>query len=57
MVGVSRSPITRAIGEVCLLLAERRGTVEGGIRLCTLADVVAHPGASKRLGLVAAIEV
>lgn len=39
--GVSRSTITRAIGEVRPLLAERGCTVEDGIRLHTLADVVA----------------
>jgi hypothetical protein len=50
--GVSRSTITRAIGEVCPLLAERGCTVEGGIRLRTLADVVAHLGASGRVGLL-----
>src|SRR4051794_28608553 len=40
--GISRSTITRAVGEVRPLLAERGCTVEGGIRLRTLADVVAH---------------
>jgi hypothetical protein len=49
--GVSRSTITRAIGEVRPLLAERGCTVEGGVRLRTLADVVAHRGASGQLGL------
>src|SRR3954464_3387715 len=39
--GVSRSTITRAVGEVRPLLAERGCTVEGGLRLRTLADVVA----------------
>jgi hypothetical protein len=38
--GVSRSTITPAVGEVRPLLAERGCTVEGGIRLRTLADVV-----------------
>src|SRR3712207_2780434 len=41
----SRSTITRAVGEVRPLLAERGCTVEGGVRLRTLADVVAHLGA------------
>ena len=39
--GVSRSTITRAIGEIRPLLAERGCTVEDGIRLHTLADVIA----------------
>jgi len=55
--GVSRSTITRAVGEVRPLLAERGCTVEGGIRLRSLADVVAHLGASRQLGLLDATEV
>ncbi|WP_245785041.1 helix-turn-helix domain-containing protein [Geodermatophilus amargosae] len=55
--GVSRSTITRAVGEVRPLLAERGCTVEGGIRLHTLAEVVAHLGASGQLGLLDATEV
>jgi hypothetical protein len=55
--GVSRSTITRAVGEVRPLLAERGCTVEGGVRLHTLADVVAHLGASGQLGLLDATEV
>ncbi len=55
--GVSRSTITRAVGEVCPLLAERGCTVAGGVRLRTLADVVAHLGASGQLGLLDATEV
>ncbi|MGR7025554.1 transposase family protein [Geodermatophilus sp. URMC 62] len=55
--GVSRSTITRAVGEVRPLLAERGCTVEDGVRLRTLADVVAHLGASGQLGLLDATEV
>ncbi len=55
--GVSRSTITRAVGEVRPLLAERGCTVDGGIRLHTLADVVAHLGATGQLGLLDATEV
>ncbi|SFO58118.1 Helix-turn-helix of DDE superfamily endonuclease [Geodermatophilus obscurus] len=55
--GVSRSTITRAVGEVRPLLAERGCTVQGGIRLRTLADVIAHLGASGQLGLLDATEV
>ncbi len=54
---VSRSTITRAISEVRPLLAERGCTVEGGLRLRTLADVVAHLGARGRVGLLDATEV
>ena len=49
--GVDRSTITRAISEVRPLLAERGCTVEGGLRLHTLADVITHLGASGQLGL------
>ncbi len=55
--GVSRSTITRAVGEVRPLLAERGCTVDGGIRLHTLADVIAHLGATGQLGLLDATEV
>jgi Helix-turn-helix of DDE superfamily endonuclease len=55
--GVSRSPITRAIGEMRPLLAERGCTVPGGVRLRTLADVIAHLGASGQVGLLDATEV
>jgi hypothetical protein len=53
----SRSTTTRAVGEVRPLLAEHGCTVEGGVRLHTLADVVAHLGASRQLGLLDATEV
>jgi hypothetical protein len=56
--GVSRSTITRAVRDkVRPLLAERGCTVAGEIRLRTLTDVVAHLGASGRLGLLDATEV
>ncbi len=55
--GVSRSTITRAVGEVRPLLAERGCTVEGGLRLRIPVDVVAHLGASGQLGLLDATEV
>jgi hypothetical protein len=45
--GVPRSTITRAVGEVRPLLAERGCTVEDGIRLHTRADVIAHPGCQR----------
>jgi hypothetical protein len=55
--GVSRSTITRAISEVRPLLAERGCTVEGGLRLHTLADVITHLGASRQVDLLDATEV
>ncbi|WP_448620107.1 transposase family protein [Geodermatophilus sp. URMC 65] len=55
--GVSRSTITRAVGEVRPLRAKRGCTVADGLRLRTLADVVAHLGASGRVGLLDVTEV
>ncbi|WP_229866386.1 transposase [Streptomyces spinoverrucosus] len=43
--GVDRSTITRAIGEVRPLLAQRGCTVAQGIRLRTLAEVIEYLGA------------
>ncbi|MGW2410447.1 transposase family protein [Streptomyces sp. NPDC001739] len=43
--GVDRSTITRAIGEVRPLLAQRGCTVARGIRLRTLAEVIEYLGA------------
>lgn len=45
--GVDRSTITRAIGEVRPLLAERGCTIAPGIRLRPLAEVIDHPGADR----------
>ena len=42
--GVDRSTITRAIGEVQPLLAQRGCTVARGIRLRTLAEVIEYLG-------------
>jgi hypothetical protein len=55
--GVHRSTITRAIGEVRPLLAERGCTIEGGIRLRTLADVVAYLDAVPQTALMDATEI
>jgi hypothetical protein len=54
---VDRSTITRAIGEVRPLLAERGCTVSPGVRLRTLAEVVDHLGASGRTGIVDGTEI
>ena len=50
--GVDRSTITRAIGEVRPLLAERGCTVSPGVRLRTLAEVIGHLGADGKTGII-----
>ncbi|WP_415953371.1 helix-turn-helix domain-containing protein [Streptomyces sp. KLOTTS4A1] len=55
--GVDRSTITRAIGEVRPLLAERGCTVAPDIRLRTLAEVVDHLGVSGQTGIVDGTEI
>lgn len=55
--GVHRSTITRAIGEIRPLLAERGCVVDGGIRLRTLADVVAYLDAVPQTALMDATEI
>ncbi|WP_242646673.1 transposase [Streptomyces griseocarneus] len=55
--GVDRSTITRAIGEVRPLLAERGCTIAPGMRLRTLADVVSHLGESGRTAILDATEI
>ncbi|WP_307842235.1 transposase family protein [Streptomyces sp. RK75] len=54
---VDRSTITRAIGEVRPLLAERGCTVGPGLRLRTLAEVVDRLGASGKTGIVDGTEI
>lgn len=53
---VDRSTITRAVGEIRPLLADRGCRVEDGLRLRTLADVITHPGATGRTALMDATE-
>ncbi|MFD5234079.1 transposase family protein [Streptomyces qaidamensis] len=55
--GVDRSTITRAIGEVRPLLAERGCTVTAGARLRTLAEVVDHLGESGKTGIIDGTEI
>ncbi|WP_461028737.1 transposase [Streptomyces sparsus] len=55
--GVDRSTITRAIGEVRPLLAERGCTVSPDVRLRSLAEVVDHLGASGTAGIVDGTEI
>ncbi|SEE23602.1 transposase [Streptomyces sp. TLI_105] len=54
---VDRSTITRAIGEVRLLLAERGCTVAVGVRLRTLAEVIDHLRASGQTGIIDGTEI
>ncbi|GHA75605.1 hypothetical protein GCM10010345_92240 [Streptomyces canarius] len=49
--GVDRATVTRAIGEVRPLLAERGCTISPGVRLRTLAEIVDHLGTSGKTGL------
>lgn len=55
--GVDRSTITRAIGEVRPLLAERGCTVSPGERLQTLAEVVDHLAGTATTGIVDGTEI
>ncbi|MFE5940838.1 transposase family protein [Streptomyces sp. NPDC056470] len=55
--GVDRSTITRAIGEVRPLLAERGCTISPGVRLRTLAEVVDHLGAGEQTGIIDGTEI
>ncbi|MEU2929498.1 transposase family protein [Streptomyces sp. NPDC007251] len=55
--GADRSTITRAIGEVRLLLAERGCTVTAGVRLRTLAEVVHYFGVTGETGIVDGTEI
>ncbi|MEU4359234.1 helix-turn-helix domain-containing protein [Streptomyces virginiae] len=55
--GVDRSTITRAIGEVRPLLAERGCSVALDVRLRTLAEVIDHLGASGQTGIIDGTEI
>ncbi|MFD9624207.1 transposase family protein [Streptomyces virginiae] len=55
--GVDRSTITRAIGEVRPLLAERGCTISQGLRLRTLAEVIDHLGAGGQTGIIDGTEI
>ncbi|UXY25060.1 transposase (plasmid) [Streptomyces cynarae] len=54
---MDRSTVTRAIGEIRPLLAERGCTVSPGLRLRTLAEVVDHLRASRKAGIVDGTEI
>ncbi|GAA2516580.1 hypothetical protein GCM10010393_56910 [Streptomyces gobitricini] len=55
--GVDRSTITRAIGEIRPLLAERGCTISPGVRLGTLAEVIDDLGASGQTGIIDGTEI
>ena len=55
--GADRSTITRAIGEVRPLLAERGGTVSPSVRLRTPAEVIDHLGADGKTGIIDGTEI
>lgn len=55
--GVDRFTITRAIGEVRPLLAERGCTVSQGVRLRTLAEIIDHLGADGKTGIIDGTEI
>ncbi|MEW5655265.1 transposase family protein [Streptomyces cinereoruber] len=54
---VDRSTITRAIGEIRPLLAERGCTISPGVRLRTPAEVIDHLGASGQTGIIDGTEI
>ncbi|MFJ8768981.1 transposase family protein [Streptomyces clavifer] len=55
--GVDRSTVTRAIGEVRPLLAERGCTISPDVRLRTLAEVVDHLGQAGKTGIIDGTEI
>ncbi|MEU8893523.1 transposase family protein [Streptomyces sp. NPDC048442] len=55
--GVDRSTVTRAIGEVRPLLAERGCTISPDVRLRTLAEVVDHLGQTGKTGIIDGTEI
>ncbi|MEV7834385.1 transposase family protein [Streptomyces subrutilus] len=55
--GVDRSTVSRAIGEVRPLLAERGCTITLGLRLRTLAEVIDHLGSSGQTGIIDGTEI
>jgi hypothetical protein len=55
--GGNRSTITRAIGEVRPLLAQRGCTMTPGLRLRTLVEVVDHLGENQKTGIIDGTEI
>ncbi|WP_265294987.1 transposase family protein [Streptomyces sp. SHP 1-2] len=54
---MDRFTVTRAVGEVRPLLAERGCTVSPGVRLRTLSEVVDHLGAGGKTGIINGAEI
>lgn len=55
--GVDHSIVTRAIGEVRPLLAERGCTISLDVRLRTLAEVIGHLGETGKTGIIDGTEI
>ncbi|MEW9512814.1 transposase family protein [Streptomyces bacillaris] len=55
--GVDRSTVTRAVGEVRPLLAERGCTISPDVRLRTLAEVIGHLGETGKTGIIDGTEI
>ncbi|WP_308311726.1 transposase family protein [Streptomyces sp. ISL-111] len=55
--GVDRSTVSRAIGKVRPLLAERGCTISPDVRLRTLAEVVDHLGQAGKTGIIDGTEI
>ncbi|MEU5373910.1 transposase family protein [Streptomyces sp. NPDC005951] len=55
--GVDRSTVTRAVGEVRALLAERGCTISSDVRLRTLAEAIGHLGETGRTGIIDGTEI
>ncbi|MFI0901667.1 transposase family protein [Streptomyces sp. NPDC020983] len=55
--GVDPSTLTRAVAEICPLLADRGCRIAAGVRLRTLADVVAHLCAAGQAGIIDPTEI
>ncbi|GAA2566046.1 MULTISPECIES: transposase family protein [Streptomyces] len=54
---MDRSTITRAVGEVRPLLADRGSTVSPGVRLWSLTEVVDHLGTGGKTGIIDDTEI
>lgn len=55
--GVDRSTTSRAVGEIRPLLADRGCRIAVGLRFRTLADVVAHLGATRQTRIIDVTEI
>ncbi|MGW6007639.1 transposase family protein [Streptomyces sp. NPDC055210] len=55
--GVDRSTVTRSIGEVSPLLAQRGSAIPPDARLRTLAEVIEYLGVDGRTGIIDGMEI